>query len=50
MATELEQKDIVKINQYITDKKGHKVAAIIDINELNRVMEALEDYSELKNH
>ena len=48
MATKLKQKDIVKVKQYVTDKKGHKVAAILDMEELNRVEKLLEDLSDLK--
>jgi hypothetical protein len=48
MATKLKQKDIVKVKQYVTDKKGHKVAAILDMDELTRVEKLLEDLSDLK--
>lgn len=48
MLTKLKQKDIVSIKQYITNKNGHKVAAILDIKELTRVKELLEDLSDLK--
>jgi hypothetical protein len=48
MATGLKQKDIIKVKQYITDKKGHKVAAILEIEELARIKELLEDLSDLK--
>jgi hypothetical protein len=48
MLTKLKQKNIVTIKQYITDEKGHKVAAILDIKELVRVKELLEDFSDLK--
>jgi hypothetical protein len=48
MATKLKQKEIVKVKQYVTDKKGHKVAAILDMDELNRVEKLLEDLSDLK--
>lgn len=38
MSTALKQKDNrIKVKQYITDKKGHKVAAVIDMEELNRL-------------
>ena len=40
--------DIVHVKQYVTDKKGHKVAAILDIKELARVEELLEDLYDLK--
>lgn len=48
MAKGLKQKDIIKVKQYITDKKGHKVAAILEIEELARIKELLEDLSDLK--
>lgn len=48
MATGLKQKDIINVKQYITDKKGHKVAAILEIEELARIKELLEDFSDLK--
>jgi len=48
MLTELKQKDIINVKQYVTDKKGHKVAAILDIEELTRIKELLEDLSDLK--
>ncbi len=48
MATGLKHKDIVDVKQYVTDKKGHKVAAILDIKELARVKDLLEDLSDLK--
>lgn len=43
MSTALKQKDdIIKVKQYITDKKGHKIAAIIEMEELNRLEELLK--------
>lgn len=49
MPTTLKQKnDTIKINQFITDKKGHKVAAIIEIEELKRLKEIIEDLSDIK--
>ena len=42
------KKDIVNVKQYITDRKGHKLAAILDIDELTRVEKLLEDISDLK--
>ena len=29
--------DLIRVKQYITDTKGHKVAAVIDMEELNRL-------------
>ena len=42
------QIDTVHIKQYVTDEKGHKIAAIVDIKELARVERLLEDLSDLK--
>lgn len=32
----------IKVKEYITDQKGHKIAAIIDIVELNRLKKMLK--------
>ena len=48
MPTTQKQKDVVYVKQYVTDAKGHKVAAILDIKELARVQELLEDLADLK--
>jgi SepF-like predicted cell division protein (DUF552 family) len=48
MSITSKQKDVVDIKQYITDENGHKVAVILDIKELSRVKELLEDLSDLK--
>lgn len=48
LSTGVKQKEQVKVNQFVTDKKGRKVAAIIDIKELNRIEEMIEDASDLK--
>lgn len=38
MSTMVKQKeDIVRVKQYITDTEGHKIAAVIDMEELNRL-------------
>ena len=42
------EKDIVHVKQYVTDAKGHKTAAILDMKELARVQEMLEDLVDLK--
>lgn len=34
--------ELIKVKQYLTDKKGHKVAAVIDMNELDRLEVLLE--------
>lgn len=43
-----QKNDPIKVKQYITDAKGHKVAAVIAIKELDRIEELLEDLSDLK--
>jgi len=48
MLSNSKQKDFVRVDRFVTDKKGRKVAAIIDIEELNRIEEILEDSSDLK--
>lgn len=48
MSTGLKHEDIIDVKQYITDKRGHKVAAVLDIEELTRIKELLEDLSDLK--
>lgn len=40
--------DHIKVKQYVTDAKGHKIAAILDIRELSRINELLEDLADLK--
>lgn len=44
MTTAIKQRreDLIKVKQYITDANGHKVAAVIDIEELIR-LEAMVD-------
>jgi len=34
--------DIIRVRQYITDLEGHKIAAVIDLEELNRLEAMLE--------
>jgi hypothetical protein len=34
--------DHIKIRQFLTDTKGHKMAAVIDIDELNRIETVLD--------
>ncbi|OPY74021.1 MAG: hypothetical protein A4E64_02415 [Syntrophorhabdus sp. PtaU1.Bin058] len=34
--------DNIKIKEYITDHRGHKIAAVIDIAELNRIRKVLK--------
>lgn len=40
--------DRIEVKQFITDAKGHKVAAILDIKELARINDLLEDLIDLK--
>jgi len=42
------KKNTITVKQYVTDEKGHKVAAIVDIKELARITDLLEDLSDLK--
>lgn len=42
MPTALKEIGHIKVKQYITDRKGHKVAAVIDMNELDRLEVLLE--------
>lgn len=38
MATKATRKeDFIRVKQYITDMEGHKVGAVIDMEELNRL-------------
>ena len=48
MLSSVKQKDHIKVARFVTDKKGRKVAAIIDIKELNRIEELIEDAADLK--
>ena len=34
--------DHIKVKQFLTDPKGHKMAAVIDIDEFNRVKAVLD--------
>jgi len=44
MTTTIKQEtDLIKVRQYIIDKDGRKVAAIIGIEELNRLGEVLKN-------
>lgn len=42
MPTALKEKEHIKVKHYITDKKGHKVAAVIAMDELDRLEVLLE--------
>ena len=48
MGASLKEKDFIKVKEFVTDKKGHKIAAILDIDDLARVEELLEDLIDLK--
>ncbi len=37
MPAAAKRKDDIKVKQFITDTKGHKMAAVIDIKEFDRV-------------
>ncbi|MDA8082775.1 MAG: hypothetical protein M0024_03855 [Nitrospiraceae bacterium] len=40
--------DHVRVKQYITDAKGRKVGAVLNIKELTRVNDLIEDLLDLK--
>ena len=48
MITKQKQKEVINAKQFVTDIKGGKVAAIVDIKEFNRIKALLEDLSDLK--
>jgi hypothetical protein len=48
MITKQKQKEVINVKQFVTDRKGGKVAAIVDIKELDRIKTLLEDLSDLK--
>ncbi len=48
MATVNKQEAIIKIKQFVTDKDGQKVGAVLDMDELARVKDLLEDLLDLK--
>lgn len=41
-ATAKQKNDHIKVKQFITDTKGHKMAAVIDIAEFNRLKTILD--------
>jgi hypothetical protein len=43
-----QKNDHIKVKQYITDSKGQRVAAILDIKELSKIEDLLEDLADLK--
>jgi len=48
MITKQKQKEVINAKQFVTDIKGGKVAAIVDIKEFNRIKTLLEDLFDLK--
>ncbi len=48
MATLSKKESIIKIKQFVTDKNGQKVGAVLDMEELARVKDLLEDLIDLK--
>ncbi|MBI5307085.1 MAG: hypothetical protein HZB37_01785 [Planctomycetes bacterium] len=48
MSVSAKQKDTINVKQYVTDSKGHKVAAIVDIKEFERIKDLIEDLSDLR--
>lgn len=43
-----QKEEQIKVKQYLTDAKGQKVAAVLDMRELARVNDLLEDLLDLK--
>ncbi len=37
MSAKTSRKQKIKVKEYMTDKAGHKIAAVIDIKELSRL-------------
>ncbi|OOP56267.1 MAG: hypothetical protein AYP45_10175 [Candidatus Brocadia carolinensis] len=49
MGTVLKQKkDLIKVKQFVTNSNGRKVAAIIEMEELKRLEELIEDMADIK--
>ena len=48
MSVSAKQKAMINVKQYVTDSKGHKVAAIVDMKEIARIKDLIEDLSDLK--
>ena len=48
MATVSKQEAIIKIKQFVTDNKGQKIGAVLDMDEFVRVKDLLEDLIDLK--
>jgi hypothetical protein len=46
--TKQKHKEVISVKQFVTDKKGQKVAAIVDIKELDMLNTMLEDLSDLE--
>ncbi len=43
-----QKKDLIKVKQFVTNSEGLRVAAIIELEELKRLEELIEDMSDLK--
>lgn len=48
MPIKVKEKKTITIKRFITDEKGKKLSAIIDIKELERMKELLEDIEDLR--
>ncbi|MBF0607860.1 MAG: hypothetical protein SFH39_08710 [Candidatus Magnetobacterium sp. LHC-1] len=53
MSTVIEQEQrneigLIQISQYVTDSEGRRIGAIIDIAELSRVEELIEDLHDMR--
>lgn len=42
------KKDLIKVKQFVTDSKGHKVAAIVEMEEMKRLETLIEDMADIK--
>ncbi|BBO18690.1 conserved hypothetical protein [Candidatus Brocadia pituitae] len=43
-----QKKDLIKVKQFVTNSEGQKVAAIIEMEELKRLEELIEDMADIK--
>ncbi|MBF0539070.1 MAG: hypothetical protein HQL03_12555 [Nitrospirae bacterium] len=51
MSTVVEQENeiaLIQVSQYVTDSEGRRIAAIVNIEELRRVEELIEDVHDLR--
>lgn len=49
MSTVLKHKrGLIKVKQFVTDSNGHKVAAIVEMEEMKRLEALIEDMADIK--